>query len=47
MHDLVELALKKNRLRHGAGSEAPALVEEITRLRIALAELAGVALPAS
>ncbi len=38
MHDLVELALKKNRLRNGAGREAPALVQEITRLRVALAE---------
>ncbi len=38
MHDLVELALKKNRLRNGAGGEAPALVQEITRLRLALAE---------
>jgi len=37
-HDLVELALKKGRLRNGAGREAPALVQEITRLRIALAE---------
>lgn len=37
-HDLVELALKKSRLRNGAGSEAPSLVEEITRLRLALAE---------
>lgn len=40
MHDLVELALKKNRLRNGAGGEAPALVQEITRLRLALAEAA-------
>ncbi len=38
MHDLVELALKKNRLRNGAGGEGPALVQEITRLRVALAE---------
>lgn len=32
-HDLVELALKKNRLRHGAGGEAPQLVHDITQLR--------------
>ena len=38
-HDLVELALKKGRLRNGAGDESPALVQEITRLRVALAEL--------
>lgn len=37
-HDLVELALKKGRLRSGAGQEAPSLVQEITRLRVALAE---------
>ena len=33
MHDLVELALKKNRLRYGAGREAPRLMQEITALR--------------
>lgn len=33
MHDLVELALKKNRLRYGAGWEAPRLVQDITLLR--------------
>jgi len=38
MHDLVELALKKSRLRNGAGREAPALVQEITTLRLALME---------
>ncbi|HRW09460.1 MAG TPA: hypothetical protein P5121_30370, partial [Caldilineaceae bacterium] len=37
-HELVELALKKARLRNGAGSEAPELVQEITRLRLALAQ---------
>lgn len=38
MHDLVELALKKNRLRNGAGQDAPQLVHEITRLRTALVD---------
>lgn len=33
MHDLVELALKKNRLRNGAGRDAPRLVQDITALR--------------
>ncbi len=32
-HDLVELALKKNRLRQGAGRETKSLMTEITELR--------------
>ncbi|MEZ4618539.1 MAG: PrsW family intramembrane metalloprotease [Caldilineaceae bacterium] len=38
-HELVELALKKNRLRNGADSEASELVEAIARIRLTLAEM--------